>query len=144
MSGDGAPERSGDGSSGESGVGAVWPVHLDLKRDTALTVRWSDGRVSVYPVLYLRRQSPSAEARQEREAIDAGPLAVLKDRGGAASLRAESMELVGNYALRVRFSDGHDTGLYTWGYLREIDPSRPEAGLAGGSEADEPGSTGPR
>ncbi|MEM6391340.1 MAG: DUF971 domain-containing protein [Planctomycetota bacterium] len=119
---------------GEERAESVWPVHLDLKRDRALTVRWSDGRVSVYPVLYLRRHSPSAEARQEREALEAGPLAVLKDRGGAASLRAESMELVGNYALRVRFSDGHDTGLYTWGYLREIDPDRLEDGLAG----DEP------
>lgn len=115
-------------SGGEAEGRAVWPVHLDLQRERALTVRWSDGRVSVYPVLYLRRKSPSAEARAEREALEAGPLAVLKDRGGAAALRAESMELVGNYALRVRFSDGHDTGLYTWDYLREIDPDASSAG----------------
>ncbi|MEM1212823.1 MAG: DUF971 domain-containing protein [Planctomycetota bacterium] len=136
----------GDGTGAESagrGGAGFWPEHLDLQRDRALTVRWSDGRVSVYPVLYLRRKSPSAEARAEREAMEAGPLAVLKDRGGAAALRAESMELVGNYALRVRFSDGHDTGLYTWDYLREIDPAAGEDvdNLAGrgGSDGEIPG-----
>ena len=36
---------------------------------------------------------------------------------------AESAELVGNYAIKIRFSDGHDTGLYSWTYLREIDPN---------------------
>jgi DUF971 family protein len=30
--------------------------------------------------------------------------------------------MVGNYAIRIRFSDGHDTGIYSWAYLREIDP----------------------
>jgi DUF971 family protein len=33
---------------------------------------------------------------------------------------------VGNYAIRIRFSDGHDTGLYSWDYLRRIDPDAPE------------------
>jgi DUF971 family protein len=38
-----------------------------------------------------------------------------------------SAEMVGNYALRIRFSDGHDTGIYTWSYLREIDPGHAES-----------------
>lgn len=53
------------------------------------------------------------------------PLAVLPaslaNHGPATAVGAE---LVGNYALRIRFSDGHDTGIYSWQYLREIDPSR--------------------
>jgi DUF971 family protein len=32
----------------------------------------------------------------------------------------ESMQLVGNYAVKIRWSDGHDTGLYTWGHLRRL------------------------
>ena len=98
------------------------PEHLDLKRDEALTVRWSDGRVSVYPVAYLRRMSPSADAQQTREEIDSNPLAVLPATGDAP-LRCESVEPVGRYAVRLVFSDGHQTGLYTWAYLREIDPA---------------------
>ena len=35
-------------------------------------------------------------------------------------------ELVGNYAVRITFSDGHDTGIFSWQYLREIDPARGE------------------
>jgi len=100
---------------------SIHPVHLDLKRDEALTVRWSDGRESVYPVAYLRRMSPSADAEQQREALATNPLTVSSSSGGGP-LRAERVEPVGRYAVRLVFSDGHHTGLYTWAYLREIDP----------------------
>ena len=99
----------------------VHPVHLDLKRDEALTVRWSDEHVSVYPVAYLRRMSPSADAQQTREELASNPLTVLSSNS-AGPLRAERIEPVGRYAVRLIFSDGHHTGLYTWPYLREIDP----------------------
>ncbi|QDU72070.1 gamma-butyrobetaine hydroxylase-like domain-containing protein [Mucisphaera calidilacus] len=102
------------------------PSRLDLDRENALTIRWSDGRVSVYPIAYLRRLSPSADAREMRKEIESNPLTVLPSTDGGP-LRAESAELVGNYALRIRFSDGHDTGLYSWAYLREIDPGRDDA-----------------
>lgn len=105
----------------------IHPIHLDLKRDTALTVRWSDGRESVYPIAYLRRMSPSADAQQTREELASNPLAVLSATGGGP-LRAERIEPVGRYAVRVVFSDGHHTGLYTWAYLREIDPDSGRAG----------------
>lgn len=102
----------------------VRPTALDLKKDVALTVTWSDGRVSVYPVRYLRRKSPSAEAKAFREEQEKNPLMVLPSSGGGSDqpFRADNAELVGNYALRIEFSDGHRTGLYTWAYLREIDP----------------------
>lgn len=100
----------------------IHPVHLDLKRDEALTVRWSDGVESVYPVAYLRRMSPSADAIQTREDLAKNPLTVLSSNS-SGPLRAERLEPVGRYAVRLVFSDGHHTGLYTWVYLREIDPS---------------------
>lgn len=104
------------------------PTTIDLARDSALTLTWADGSVSTYPIAHLRRMSPSAEARQLREALAQNPLAVLPSaprRGGAhdAPLTALDIELVGNYAIRIRFSDGHDTGLYTWEYLHQIDPA---------------------
>lgn len=101
----------------------IHPEHLDLKRDEALTIRWSDGRVSVYPVALLRRLSPSADAQQTREALRDNPLTVLPSSGASGPLRAERIEPVGRYAVRIVFSDGHDTGIYTWAYLREIDPT---------------------
>jgi len=102
---------------------SIRPLNIDLKRDTALTLTWSDGRVSVYPIAHLRRNSPSADAKQLREQIAANPLTVLPQSAVSnAPLTAESAELVGHYALRIRFSDGHDTGLYTWALLRDLDP----------------------
>ena len=103
------------------------PAHLDLQRDRGLTVRWRDGSTSFYAIEFLRRMSPSADARTLREELARNPLAVLP-AGSDEPLVAIDAELVGNYAIRIRFSDGHDTGLFSWTYLREIDPgSRSES-----------------
>ncbi len=100
----------------------VTPVSLELKRDEALTVRWSDGVVSRYPVAMLRKMSPAADAKAWREEQAGNPLAVLPESmaGGSGPITAESAELVGTYALRICFSDGHTSGLYAWGYLRSL------------------------
>ena len=120
---------------------SIKPLNIDLKRDTALTVTWSDGRVSVYPIAYLRRHSPSADAKQLREQIAANPLTVLPVNAVSDTpLTAESAELVGHYALRIRFSDGHDTGLYTWALLRDLDSDQKTtaAADAGANPAPDP------
>jgi DUF971 family protein len=41
-------------------------------------------------------------------------------------ITALNAELVGNYAIKIHFSDGHDTGIYSWDYLRSIDPANPK------------------
>lgn len=98
-------------------------MHLDLKKDRGLTVQWADGSTSYYSIAYLRRMSPSAEARELREQMASNPLAILPSAPApSGTLTALSAELVGRYALRIRFSDGHDTGIYSWDYLRQIDP----------------------
>ncbi|MEZ6192911.1 MAG: DUF971 domain-containing protein [Phycisphaerales bacterium] len=109
------------------------PKHLDLKKDTALTIQWSDGRLSIYPIAYLRKLSPSAEARELRKEMARNPLTVLPaGTGTEGPLTAVGLDPVGNYAVRIRFSDGHETGIYSWKYLREIDPNKP-------TKPDEPG-----
>lgn len=106
------------------------PTKLDLKKNKGLTIEWSDGTTSYYSIIYLRKMSPSADARQLREEQSKNPLAVLPasavramGSSGGGPLTAVSAEMVGNYALKIVFSDGHDTGIYSWGYLREIDPA---------------------
>ena len=105
------------------------PRNIDLKKDRGLTIEWSDGSTSYYSIAYLRKMSPSAEARQLREEIARNPLAILPASAARVSgaLAAEGAEMVGNYAIRIRFNDGHDTGIYSWAYLREIDPQTIEA-----------------
>lgn len=105
----------------------IRPEHLDLERERGLTVRWQDGETTFYPVGWLRRMSPSAEQRALREEMARNPLTVLPSRpGGDVPLSAVNAELIGNYAIRLVFSDGHDTGIYTWTYLRSIDPEKPQ------------------
>lgn len=101
------------------------PRRLDLKKDRGLTVEWNDGTTSYYSIVYLRRMSPSAEMKELRAEMSRNPLTVLPSKMAGASsgpLTAEGAEMVGNYALRIRFSDGHHTGIYSWDYLRQIDP----------------------
>ena len=101
------------------------PVHLDLKKDRGLTVQWADGSTSDYSITYLRRMSPSAEARELREEMARNPLTVLPDAIARhkGPIVAAGAELVGNYAIRIHFSDGHSTGIFSWSYLRQIDPA---------------------
>lgn len=100
------------------------PTHLHLDRERGLEVAWPDGSRSHYPIAHLRRMSPSADARHLREQLASNPLTVLPAGGGGGGpLRAVGLELVGNYAVRIEFSDGHSTGIYSWEYLRRIDPA---------------------
>ncbi|MGD1914974.1 MAG: gamma-butyrobetaine hydroxylase-like domain-containing protein [Phycisphaerales bacterium] len=98
------------------------PQSLDLDKQKGLSVRWHDGEESFYPIQYLRRMSPSADMRQLREEMQTNPLVILPDSGSSGPLTATNAELVGRYALRVTFSDGHRTGIFSWDYLRSIDP----------------------
>jgi DUF971 family protein len=98
------------------------PSSLDLDREKGLTVRWKDGGESFYPLAYLRRMSPSADMRQLRDEMKTNPLVVVPNTGPASALRAIDAQLVGHYAIRVTFSDGHRTGIFSWDYLRSIDP----------------------
>ncbi|MCH2144725.1 MAG: DUF971 domain-containing protein [Phycisphaerales bacterium] len=104
----------------------IRPEHLDLERTRGLTIHWSDGSSRFYPLGWLRRMSPSAEQRALREEMERNPLTVLPTRPGSdAPLTATDAELIGNYAIRIRFSDGHDTGIYSWTYLKSIEQDMP-------------------
>jgi len=117
----------GSGADAEHGTTSMTPPeHIDLDRKRGLTIRWADGLVTFHTIVQLRRMSPSAEARELRRELEENPLAILPSRAqGAGPIEAEGAELVGNYAIRLRFSDGHSTGIYTWKYLRELPSETP-------------------
>lgn len=101
-----------------------------MKKDRGLTIEWEDGTTSYYTIAYLRRMSPSADMRALREEMAKNPLTVLPASASSrtgAPLAATTVELVGNYAIKITFSDGHDTAIYSWAYLRDIDPSTKHA-----------------
>jgi DUF971 family protein len=97
------------------------PTELALRTADELTIVWSDGRSDSIPIRRLRDQCPCATCRERRGAAPAEPelLPILR-REEMLPLRIESMRPVGNYAYSIRFSDGHDTGIFTLELLREL------------------------
>ncbi|HEX3753519.1 MAG TPA: DUF971 domain-containing protein [Rhizomicrobium sp.] len=91
-----------------------WPSELRLNpaRNTLTTV-FDNGERFVLPAEYLRVESPSAEVRGH------GPGQKQIVRGKHA-VTIDTLEPVGNYAVRILFDDGHDTGLYSWDYLYKL------------------------
>jgi DUF971 family protein len=91
-----------------------WPTELRLNpAKDALTVSFDNGERVALAAEYLRVESPSAEVQGH------GPFEG-QTVPGKRSVKIRRLEPVGNYAVRVVFDDGHDTGLYTWAYLREL------------------------
>lgn len=95
-------------------MSAPWPTELriDALRST-LTVVFDSGEQFALPAEYLRVESPSAD-------VQGHSAAQKKTVPGKRHVRIVSVEPVGNYAARLIFDDGHDTGLYSWDYLREL------------------------
>jgi DUF971 family protein len=110
------------------------PIRLDLKKDERLLVEWPDGQICTYSISLLRTMCPCAMCRTVREGkTEDKP---IEDKGKkklslgllpgnfASPLAATGAQLVGNYALKIDWSDGHASGIYSWRYLREISPNR--------------------
>jgi DUF971 family protein len=93
---------------------SAWPTELRLDPSkTALKVTFDSGEQFALSAEYLRVESPSAEVQ--------GHTASQKQIvGGKRGVKISGVEPVGNYAVRILFDDGHDTGLYSWDYLHEL------------------------
>ncbi|MBV8393092.1 MAG: DUF971 domain-containing protein [Alphaproteobacteria bacterium] len=106
--------KSAPGEGGYESASAPWPVELRLIKDEArLEIEFSDGRTHSLPAEYLRVESPSAEVQGH------GPHQ-KKIVAGSRRVQIAEIEPVGNYAIRIVFDDRHDTGIYSWSYLREL------------------------
>ena len=95
-----------------------WPVEIRLKKaEKALEITFDDGRTFTYPAEYLRVESPSAEVQGH------GP-SQKQIVGGRRHVGILSVEPVGNYAIKIKFDDLHDTGIYSWTYLYGLGENR--------------------
>lgn len=90
------------------------PTEIRLHRASrVLELRFSDGAHFELSCEYLRVHSPSAEVQGHGPGQE-----VLQV--GKEDVNIDAIEPVGNYAVRLRFDDGHATGLYSWAYLHEL------------------------
>ncbi len=107
-------------------AGAVWgelqaslgkgmkPPKLEIgEKSESLIVTFANGDVCDLPAEFLRVLSPSAEvqghSKEQRVTV-----------GGKRGIKIADLRPVGNYAVRIEFGDGHDTGLFTWSYLHML------------------------
>ncbi|MEX0852824.1 MAG: DUF971 domain-containing protein [Bauldia sp.] len=95
-------------------AGPPWPTEIRLRKDRkALVVRFDDGVEYALPAEYMRVLSPSAEVQghspEQRKTVP-----------GKKKVSIAAVDAVGNYAVRLTYDDGHNTGLYSWVYLRKL------------------------
>ena len=96
------------------------PLEIARSGDADVAIEWADRHRSVYPARTLRLACPCAECQDEltkRSIVDAATV--------PEDVRPLGIELVGSYALSVRWSDGHATGIYAFRSLREECPCAP-------------------
>ena len=79
----------------------------------ALILTYSDGQAYTLPAEFLRVYSPSAEVRGHGEGNETLQF-------GKRLVTINALEKAGNYALQIVFSDGHDSGIYSWDYLQAL------------------------
>jgi DUF971 family protein len=96
------------------------PTKLELSAEDLLQITWDDGMVRQYNVRQLRDSCPCATCREKRQQPQAADLLPVLSAAEVAPLKILGMEPVGHYAYTIRFSDGHDTGIYELGLLREL------------------------
>ena len=98
---------------------SVTPSDLKVKlAEQKLFVDWKDGRHSEFSLNELRRICPCAACRTERDNQGANPLRILK--ADPTGVRVVSAKLVGAYAIQFDWSDGHNTGIFDFRFLRSL------------------------
>jgi DUF971 family protein len=92
--------------------------------EEALDITWGDGHQSVYSLKELRKECPCAGCRSAREEAkrNTDPFRVLASNVRPPSHTVTNIEAVGRYGMRIGWGDGHNTGIYTFEYLRELCP----------------------
>ena len=101
------------------------PEHIAISKSKGITIDWKDQHHSEYTVAYLRDECPCAtctgahgtEPQKSEYSAPSSPFAMYKP-----TLKMRSVEPVGQYAIRIDWSDGHNTGIYSYDHFRKICP----------------------
>ncbi|HLY16330.1 MAG TPA: DUF971 domain-containing protein [Bryobacteraceae bacterium] len=102
------------------------PEHIAISKSKGIKIDWKDGHSSDYGLTYLRDKCPCAACtgahgtpprQPETPQTGSSPFQMYKP-----TLKMLSVEPVGSYAIRIHWSDGHSTGIYSWDHLRHICP----------------------
>ena len=100
------------------------PEHIAISKSTGIKIDWRDGHHSDYSLAYLRDECPcatctGAHGTEPQKASYSKPELFPMYK---PTLRMNSVEPVGQYAVRIFWNDGHSTGIYSFDHLRKICP----------------------
>lgn len=107
-------------------LSAAEPEHIAISKSKGVKIDWRDRHHSEYPIEYLRDECPCASCtgahgtetqKTSYSAPSKDPFQMYKPK-----LKMLNIEQVGAYAMRIDWSDGHNTGIYSFDYLRRICP----------------------
>jgi DUF971 family protein len=103
---------------------AADPEHIAISKSTGIKIDWRDGHHSDYPLTYLRDECPcatcsGAHGTEPQKSSYSKPELFPMYK---PALKMNSVEPVGQYAVRIYWSDGHSTGIYSFEHLRRICP----------------------
>jgi DUF971 family protein len=107
-------------------IGATDPADIAVSREQReMRIRWRDGHESVYGFDLLRKECPCALCNDQRSRA-AAPVPSLTVLSGpvlrVGEVQANEVAPVGRYAVKFVWSDGHDSGIYAYAYLRGLCP----------------------
>lgn len=115
----------------ETVAAAADPEHIAISKSTGIKIDWRDGHASEYPLELLRDECPCATCTgshgtepQRSNYSNPNPFQMYKPK-----LKMDSVEAVGQYAVRIYWNDGHSSGIYSFEHLRKICPC-PECTIA--------------
>lgn len=98
----------------------IYPINITQENKEVLTFEWNDGHKTRFLLEYLRKECPCANCKGEtilfKTYIPEKPEKYTEDM-----ITLKSIIPVGNYAIQIVWKDGHDTGIYSWEYLRSLD-----------------------
>ena len=101
------------------------PEHIAISKSKGIQIDWKDGHLSKYSLGYLRDECPCAtctgahgtQPEKSNYSAPVAPFPMFKP-----TLKMMNVEPVGHYAIRIEWSDGHNTGIYSFDHLRKICP----------------------
>lgn len=105
------------------------PEHIAISRTKGIQIDWKDGHHSQYPLPFLRDECPcatctGAHGTEPQKSNYSAPASADPFPMFKPVLKILSVEPMGHYAIRIDWSDGHNTGIYSYDHLRKICPCR--------------------
>lgn len=96
-----------------------YPVQIKKTENNSLSIKWNDEKVTEISLTKLRDECPCVNCKGE-SVIFESYIPIKSPFKAAGYYEIDKLESVGNYAITVKWKDGHDTGIYSWDILRNL------------------------